>query len=108
MRSFSNKAVSLAVAAVLAGMLDPPYAPFAASGFRDTTRIAAGDPELWTAILLQNSAAVMKALAVWDGGLAELRQAVQRGDAASLKKLLQQAKTKREALDQSSPALDTD
>ena len=32
--------------------------PLTAGGFQDTTRIAAGDPQLWTAILLANAEAV--------------------------------------------------
>ena len=45
-----------AVAAALALSLPPEHRPFAATGFRDTTRIAGGDPGLWTAIFLQNAA----------------------------------------------------
>jgi prephenate dehydrogenase len=97
-----------AIAAVLAGILTPEHVPFTATGFRDTTRIAAGDPELWTEILLQNSSAVIGALESWEIGIARLRMALARGDAASLKKLLQQAKTNRDALDQSAAALGTD
>jgi prephenate dehydrogenase len=42
------------VAAALAATLPPRAYPLAATGFRDTTRIAGGDPELWTQILRQN------------------------------------------------------
>ena len=42
------------VASALAGILPPELHDLTATGFRDTTRIAAGDPELWTAIFLQN------------------------------------------------------
>src|SRR6202035_2726975 len=46
------------VAAALAGLLPPELQELSASGFRDTTRIAAGDPSLWTAIFAQNQLAV--------------------------------------------------
>jgi len=91
-----------AIAAVLARTLKPELAPLAATGFRDTTRIAAGDPELWTAILLQNSNAMIAALGAWEVKFAELRSALEHRDGPSLKKLLQQAKTIRDALDQPS------
>lgn len=95
-----------AVAAALALSLPEAHRPFAASGFRDTTRIAAGDPELWTAIFLQNAAPLSAALAAVDEQLASLKRALERRDAASLKKLLQQAKTNRDALDPSRPSPD--
>src|SRR5262249_34003083 len=49
-------------AAALAGILPPELHEFAASGFRDTTRVAAGDPTLWTGILLQNRSAMLDAV----------------------------------------------
>ena len=45
------------VAAALAATLDAGSRHLTAGGFQDTTRIAAGDPELWTAILLANAEA---------------------------------------------------
>ena len=50
------------VAAALAGILPPELHELTATGFRDTTRVAAGDPALWTAIFAQNRAAVLEAL----------------------------------------------
>jgi prephenate dehydrogenase len=44
----------LAAAAVALTLADANR-QFVAGGFRDTTRIAAGDPELWAAILLSNA-----------------------------------------------------
>jgi prephenate dehydrogenase len=87
-----------AVAAALALLLDAEYRPFAASGFRDTTRIAAGDPELWTAIFQQNSPALIAALSRLEGEIASLKRILERRDAASLKNWLRQAKTSRDVL----------
>src|SRR5262249_29527619 len=50
------------VASALAGILPEDLVDLTATGFRDTTRIAAGDPNLWTAIFLQNREAVRAAL----------------------------------------------
>ena len=72
---------------------------FAAGGFRDATRIAAGDPDLWAAILLSNADEVTAGVRALEERMTELRAAVERQDAAALKKLLQLAKTNREALD---------
>ncbi len=50
------------VAAALAGILPPEVFDLTATGFRDTTRVAAGDPNLWTAIFAHNTAALLEAL----------------------------------------------
>jgi prephenate dehydrogenase len=92
-----------AVAAALAATLRLEQARFAATGFRDTTRIAAGDPELWTAIFQQNSAALADSISQMEQQLATLKQLLLRGDAASLQNWLQHAKTNRDWLDDQSP-----
>ncbi|KRL44341.1 prephenate dehydrogenase [Lacticaseibacillus manihotivorans] len=65
-------ASALAISAAQ-GLKDQPQAlQFSAGGFRDTTRIAAGDPTMWTAIMQSNTKAILKAL---DTDLATLQQA---------------------------------
>ena len=86
------------LAAALAATLRSEHQPLTATGFRDTTRIAAGDPDLWTEILLQNADAVIAALADVDACIGDFRTALRQRDAAALKKLLQAAKTNRDAL----------
>ncbi|MDP6925139.1 MAG: prephenate dehydrogenase/arogenate dehydrogenase family protein [Candidatus Scalindua sp.] len=50
------------VASSLAGVIDEKHWKFAASGLRDTTRIASGDPDLWLSISKQNKQKIVKAL----------------------------------------------
>ena len=57
---------------------------FAASGFRDFTRIASSDPDMWRDICLHNSANIVAALDGYRAEIDELRQAVERKDAAAL------------------------
>jgi prephenate dehydrogenase len=85
-------------AAAVALTLETANARLTAGGFRDTTRIAAGDPDLWSAILLSNRAEVVAGIESLERHLSELRQAVRDKNGAALKKLLELAKTKREAL----------
>lgn len=85
-------------AAALAGLLPPELASLTATGFRDTTRVAAGDPSLWTGIFQHNHAALLDALARLTERLDDFRRALQRDDAAALDSLLTQAKTVRDAL----------
>ena len=71
----------------------------AATGFRDTTRIAAGDPSVWIPILLQNRDAIVAGLDRYEHVLEKFRQAVANEDTTALRELLAEAKHSREALD---------
>ncbi len=86
------------IAAALAALLKEPLRPFAASGFCDTTRIAAGDPDLWVAILEHNATDVVAALDAFAGELARFRDAIAARDPAALKSLLEVAKRNRDAI----------
>jgi len=87
------------VAAALAATLSPENNDLAATGFADTTRIASGDPDLWTAILLANADAVSNSLSEYTQQLDEFQVAITNRDADVLKKLLEVAKRKRDDLD---------
>ncbi len=86
------------VAAALAGTLTPELQELTASGFRDTTRVAAGEPSIWTGIFAQNRDAVLDALSHLDLHLHQFRKALQDADWDALSDLLAQAKRTRDAL----------
>jgi prephenate dehydrogenase len=86
------------VAATLAGLLPPALHELTATGFRDCTRVAAGDPELWSAIFLHNRPALVEALGLVQDRLVEFKRAVLAGDRPALDTLLTQAKKVRDAL----------
>lgn len=86
------------VAAALAAMLEADQRPLAASGFRDTTRVAAGDADLWVPILLSNADALEASLNGFAESFDRFRDAIRQRDAGELKKLLQLAKRSRDAL----------
>ena len=68
---------------------------YAASGFRDFTRIAASHPEMWRDICLANRNALLEELDRYRAQLDELRDALQRGDGASLEATFAVARTTR-------------
>lgn len=70
----------------------------AGGGFRDTTRIAASEPDLWLDILEGNRIAVLSALAAYQARLDDLGRAVERGDRERLRALLQRAADARREL----------
>jgi len=85
-------------AAALAGILPPALHELTATGFRDTTRVAAGDPALWTGILLQNREALLDAISKLQDRLREFERAIGSNDRAELDALLARAKRTRDAL----------
>jgi prephenate dehydrogenase len=87
-----------AVAVALAGTLTEKAYPFTGTGFRDTTRLAAGDPSLWNDIFSANRRHVLDSLDAFAEQLARLREAIERGDPVKLKTLLEEAKNHRDAL----------
>jgi len=70
----------------------------AARGFKDTTRIAAADPAMWTEILLGNRDAIVDSLAAFRRAVEELERLIAAGDGAGIQALLARLKTQREAL----------
>jgi prephenate dehydrogenase len=86
------------LASALAGVLPPEWAELTATGFRDTTRLAAGDPALWAAIFRSNQGSVLAALERLDGWLSRFRCALADGDTAALVELLRQGKAARDGL----------
>ena len=86
------------LAAALAAATPAAARQFTAGGWRDTTRIAAGDPDLWADILLDNAAAVGKALSRIAATTEKMLTALERGDRRKLVALLQAAKEARDAV----------
>jgi prephenate dehydrogenase len=68
---------------------------FAASGFRDFTRIAGSSPEMWRDIALNNRDALLAELDAYAAKVAALRQQVASADAEGLEALMRRARTAR-------------
>jgi len=64
---------------------------YAASGFRDFTRIAASSPEMWRDICLSNREALMRELKQYADELYDLYQALDRRDSAKLDEVFSKA-----------------
>jgi prephenate dehydrogenase len=72
------------------------YFHFAASGFRDFTRIAGSSPEMWRDIALANREAVLAELDAYLAAIQTLRNTVGRQDADALLEMFSRARTARE------------
>ena len=89
-------AAASAVAALLSGR--NPRVDLAAGGLRDTTRVAAGDPALWVPILMENADNLAPLLAGLAGELDRLRAALEAGDAAATRRILERGQAFRKTL----------
>ena len=68
------------------------------TGWLDTTRIAAGDAELWRQILMDNRSRIIAEIDKLSGVLTGFRQALADSNDAELIRLLQQGKERRDAV----------
>jgi len=68
---------------------------FAASGFRDFTRIAGSHPEMWRDISLANKAALLNEITAYQDELSRLKQMLEHDDGDALHALFERASTAR-------------
>jgi prephenate dehydrogenase len=71
---------------------------FAAGGFRDFTRIASSDPQMWHDICAANREALLDVLESFSGDLARLTHAIRRADSAAILDVFRRAKQARDNL----------
>lgn len=87
-----------AAAALLMQTVSPKALHFAASGFLDTTRVAQGDPNLWTPIFLTNKINLVKDLKQLSKSLMNLIRLIGQGNPKKLSRFLKTASIKRSKL----------
>lgn len=69
---------------------------YAAGGFRDFTRIASSDPQMWHDICVANRDALVNALEHFQADLGAALDAIRRGDGKTIKELFTRAKALRD------------
>lgn len=66
-----------------------------ATGFRDTTRVASGPPEIWRDIALANRENLVRVLGVFIEGLQEFRHTLEKGQGEAVLEFFEQARARR-------------
>jgi prephenate dehydrogenase len=88
-------------AAALAGLVLDPKHPssrvgLCATGFRDTTRIASGSPEMWRDIALANRKNLAKSVDAFVAELKKFQSVLRTGDGQAVENFFATAKTRRD------------
>ena len=89
------------VAATLANLVLDPVRPefqsaVCANGFRDTTRIASGSPEMWRDIALANRKNLSRSVDAFISELQKFQRVLKKSDAKAVSKFLETAKARRD------------
>ena len=82
---------------VLSPIHSKEQAMLCANGFRDTTRIASGSPEMWRDICLANHKNLARVLGVFIEDLQEFQLALENGDVKIIQEFFEKAKQRRDA-----------
>lgn len=88
------------MAAATSGCVPQEFLPFTGTGYRDTTRIAAGSASLWTSILLGNAVHCAESIIAAERSLKKIREAIVAGDSTTLESLLETSAQRRRQLKQ--------
>lgn len=87
-----------ALAAVLVQSISKNMFPFAATGFRDSTRVAMGDPEIWAPIFIENRKNLIKNIQNFKCFLNQFELYLKHKNTKSLFQFLKTASDKRHGL----------
>ncbi len=91
-------AVASALASVVARVV-PHWEELVGGGYRDSTRIALGNPDLWTGILMANRSEISTSIAELSEILQNLQTALEAGNAEAIRVLLAEGRAARQKLD---------
>jgi prephenate dehydrogenase len=83
-------------------LADPTLGRFSGGGLRDTTRVAAGNPEMWAEILIENRAALLGPLRESIADLADLQTLLETAEPEPVRAWLAAAKQRRDSLNPTS------
>jgi prephenate dehydrogenase len=91
-------AAAAALAAIIAQQV-AGWEKLVGGGYRDSTRIALGNPDLWTGILMANRREISTSIAEFAEILQNIRSALEAGDGEAVRALLAKGRDARHQLD---------
>jgi prephenate dehydrogenase len=88
----------LACIGATVGLKNPDLAVFGGGGLRDTTRVAAGNPDMWAEILLENRDCLLENLHESLEEMKIVMQLLESGDFTAMQCWLSRAKSLRDVM----------
>lgn len=82
----------------LAGIITEEHMPYSGTGLRSMTRLAGGDPTMWTAIAMSNRQHLQSGVNQLQQRLARFQQALENGNACELNQLFHEGRKVHHAL----------
>ena len=89
---------AMASIVAMVGLSFDDIGELAGGGLRDTTRVAAGDPELWTEIMLENRDALQRSLTESISELAKFQEILRSNNEGEMLEYLIEAKRRRDLI----------
>jgi len=89
---------AIASMVAMVGLSFEDISELAGGGLRDTTRVAAGDPELWTEIMLENRDALQRSISESMTELAKFQEMLKTNNEAEMLDYLTEAKRRRDLI----------
>ncbi len=87
---------AMAVLTADVALQDPAHGHLAGGGFRDTSRVASGDPQMWAEIMMENQAPLVTSLHDAQSSISTLLGFLEKSDQAGLEKYLADVKARKE------------
>jgi prephenate dehydrogenase len=88
----------MAVVCALVALSKEEDGHFSGGGLRDTSRVAAGDPQMWAEILLENRESVVAPIRECVSALTHLSELIEEGNEGALVTVLEEAQHRRKLL----------
>ncbi|MBU2062820.1 MAG: prephenate dehydrogenase/arogenate dehydrogenase family protein [Candidatus Omnitrophica bacterium] len=86
------------ISAALVESVEKKNLKFAATGFKDTTRIAAADSVMWQSIFFSNRKEILGAIKIFESRLKKFKNDLEQNRIRNSKKQLERARNKRETV----------
>ena len=79
-------------------LVNPQALAMSGGGFRDFTRIASSDPEMWRDICLENQKAILEAMTHFEKKMSSFKRSIRKRDGRALYRLFEKAREVRRTL----------
>ena len=99
MISFTSQLAHIVSSSYIKNPLATTHYGFSAGSFRDMTRVARLNPQMWSELMLENSDYLVEQIEVLQKNLQDYKEALQKNDKEQLEKLLDEGRAIKEEVE---------